>query len=109
LSDRAGEVILDPEIEKLLSIGSLWEIVIKSQLDKLRLGVRIEDFFQDHVTDRVLTLLPIEPHHLVAYSELPLHHRDPFDRLLVAQARSLGLPVVTADPKLVPYGVEIVW
>ena len=109
LSDHAEDVILDPEIEKLLSIGSLWEIVIKSQLDKLRLGVSIEDFVQDHVTDRVLTLLPIEPHHLVAYSELPLHHHDPFDRLLVAQARSLGLPVVTADPKLVPYGVDIIW
>ena len=109
LSDHAEEVILDPDIEKVLSIGSLWEIVIKSQLDKLRLGMSIEDFVQDHITDRVLTLLPIELHHLVAYSELPLLHRDPFDRLLVAQARSLGIPVVTGDPKLATYEVEIVW
>jgi PIN domain nuclease of toxin-antitoxin system len=109
LSDHAEEIILDPDIEKVLSIGSLWEIVIKSQLDKLRLGMTIEDFFRSHVVDRVLTLLPIELDHLVEYSELPLHHRDPFDRLLVAQARSLGIPVVTSDTKLSAYEVETLW
>jgi PIN domain nuclease of toxin-antitoxin system len=109
LSDHAEEIILDPDIEKVLSIGSLWEIVIKSQLDKLRLGMTIEDFFRSHVVDRVLTLLPIELDHLVEYSELPLHHRDPFDRLLVAQARSLGIPVVTGDTKLSAYEVETLW
>lgn len=109
LSHRAEEVILDSKTEKILSVGSVWEIVIKSQLEKLSLGMTVEEFVQDHVVGRVLTILPIETHHLVRYSALPLHHRDPFDRLLVAQALAMDLPVVTGDPKLAPYGIDIIW
>ena len=109
LSERAQDVILDPKTEKILSVGSLWEIVIKTQLEKLRLGMSIEEFVEDHVIGRILTLLPIEPPHLLTYFELPLHHRDPFDRLLVAQALTMGFPVITGDPKFEPYGVDIVW
>lgn len=109
LSAAAEAAILDSEAEKLLSVGSLWEIVIKTQLGKLRLGMSVEDFVDDHVTGRVLTLLPLEPPHLIRYADLPMHHRDPFDRLLAAQALSLDLPVVTGDSRLAPYGLEIVW
>ena len=109
LSAIAEEVILNPKVEKILSIASLWEIVIKAQLDKLRLGMGIEEFMEDHVAGKVLTILPIEPAHLVTYHGLPLHHRDPFDRLLIAQALSTRLPLITADPKLEPYGVDIIW
>ena len=109
LSKTAEAVILDPEAEKMLSIASLWEIVIKVQLAKLGLGMSVEEFFEDHVGARFLTILPIEPPHLLTYCELPLHHRDPFDRLLVAQALSLDIPVVTGDAKLKPYAVDVVW
>ncbi len=109
LSKSAQAVILDPKVEKILSIGSLWEIVIKTQLEKLRLGMSIEDFVEDHIVGRILTLLPIEPPQLLTYFELPLHHRDPFDRLLVAQALTLDLPIVTGDLKFKAYGVNIVW
>ena len=109
LSKCAEEVILDPKVEKILSMGSLWEIVIKTQLDKLRLGMKIEELVEEHIVGRVLTLLPIEMPHLFTYFQLPLHHRDPFDRLLVAQALTLNLPVVTGDLKFKPYGVDVVW
>ena len=109
LSERAQDVILDPKTEKILSVGSLWEIVIKTQLEKLQLGMSIEEFVGDHVIGRILTLLTIEPPHLLTYFELPLHHRDPFDRLLVAQALTLNIPIVTGDLKFKPYGVDVVW
>ena len=109
LSEIAGDVFLDPEVEKLLSVGSLWEIVIKAQLDKLRLGMTVEAFFDDHIVGRVLTVLPLEPAHLLTYSALPLHHRDPFDRLLVAQAMTLKAPFVSGDSTLDLYEIERVW
>lgn len=109
LSAPAEAAILDSGSEKLLSVGSLWEIVIKAQLGKLQLGMPVEELVDEHVTGRVLTLLAVDPPHLVRYSELPMHHRDPFDRLLVAQALSLDLPVVTGDPRFAPYGVDVLW
>jgi PIN domain nuclease of toxin-antitoxin system len=109
LSNRAGDVVEDPRIEKLLSIASVWEIVIKVQIGKLGLGMPLEQFVRDHIVGRTLVVLEIEMEHLLAYGALPLHHRDPFDRLLVAQAQTLNLPVVTTDPSFTRYGVRAIW
>ncbi len=109
LSERACEVIEDPKTEKLLSVASLWEIVIKMQLDKLHLGMSPETFFADFIRGRLLALIPIELPHLLAYHALPLVHRDPFDRLLIAQAQVLGVPIVTADGAFSGYDVETIW
>lgn len=109
LSGRAAEVLEDESVEKVLSIASVWEIVIKVQIGKLGLGMPLERFVRDFVEGRTLTLLRIDLEHLLAYGALPLHHRDPFDRLLVAQATALGLPVVTTDPNFAPYGVTVIW
>lgn len=88
-----------------VSAVSLWEIAIKVGLDKLRapreLPLRVGELgFQ---------LLPVRPEHAWRTRDLPLHHRDPFDRLLIAQAQVERLPIVTSDPEFAPYGVEIVW
>lgn len=88
-----------------VSAVSLWEIAIKVGLGKLRapqeLPLRVEELgFQ---------LLPVMPEHAWRVRDLPLHHRDPFDRLLIAQAQVERLPIVTADPKFAQYGVEIIW
>ncbi len=109
LSSRAASLINRSDVEKTLSIASVWEIVIKEQLGKLQLGMSIGKFVRDFIDGRELTLLDIELSHLLEYSSLPLTHRDPFDRLLVAQARSLGIPIVTADKKLSSYGVKLLW
>jgi PIN domain nuclease of toxin-antitoxin system len=103
--------ILPPLRERLeddattVSAASLWEIAIKVGLGKLRaprdLPQRVEELgFQ---------LLPVRPEHVWRTRDLPPHHRDPFDRLLVAQAQVEQLPIVTVDPQLAPYDVEIVW
>jgi PIN domain nuclease of toxin-antitoxin system len=88
-----------------VSAASLWEIAIKVGLGKLRapqeLPRRVEELgFQ---------LLPVKPEHAWRARDLPLHHRDPFDRLLIAQAQVERLPIVTADPEFAPYEVKIIW
>lgn len=109
LSMAAATLIEDEAVKKVLSVASLWEIVIKAQLGKLSLGMALETFFDNHVLNRDLGLLDIDLRHLLAYDQLPLLHRDPFDRLLVAQARVLGLPIVTSDPVFARYDVQVIW
>jgi len=109
LSDRAGLAVENPETEKLISVGTLWEIAIKSRLGKLELGYPLASFFQRFVSESELEIIDIEIPHLVAYGELPFLHRDPFDRLLVAQAQVLQVPIVTADPKIAAYEIAVVW
>lgn len=109
LSRKAGKVISDPGLEKLIGISTLWEIVIKSQLGRLGLGTDVESFFRDNVQGRTVEVVSLEIEHLVAYDRLPLLHRDPFDRVLVAQALSLGVPVVTSDRVFSRYGVRRIW
>jgi len=109
LSARAVEVIEDGEVAKLLSVASLWEITIKTQLGELDLGMPIEAFLADFVRGRVLDVLPIELPHLLTYHALALHHRDPFDRLLVAQASTLDVPLVTSDSAFDAYDIVTIW
>ncbi|MBW2523057.1 MAG: type II toxin-antitoxin system VapC family toxin [Deltaproteobacteria bacterium] len=109
LSARAEATMSDPRITKLLGVASLWEIVIKHQLGKLGLGMEVQTFFDRFIHREGLEIVPIEPSHLVAYAQLPLHHRDPFDRLLVAQAKVLDMPIVTSDQSFEHYDVESLW
>lgn len=94
--------------ELLLSAASSWEIGIKHRLGKLPLPGPPPVWLPDRLVRSGVTALPVEISHTLAASQLPLHHRDPFDRLLVAQAQLLAVPLVTADSKLEPYDVEIV-
>jgi PIN domain nuclease of toxin-antitoxin system len=109
LSQKAVKAISDPKLEKLIGIASLWEIVIKSQIGRLKLGTTIETFFRNQVQERTVEVIPMEIGHLVTYDRLPLLHRDPFDRVLIAQALSLGVPIVTSDKIFSKYGVRVVW
>jgi PIN domain nuclease of toxin-antitoxin system len=109
LSSSAAKTIEDARVTKLLSVVSLWEIVIKSQIGKLKLGMTLEDFFNRNVTKRELELVDIELRHLLAYDALPLVHRDPFDRLLAAKARVLNVPILSADSVFAHYDVKLVW
>lgn len=89
----------------LVSTGTLWELSIKVGQGKLELP---EDFFEE-LPELGYETLGIENHHLAEYRKLPLHHRDPFDRLLVAQAKAEGIALVTCDPEIAKYGTAIVW
>ena len=109
LSGRAAGAIAQSDTEKLLSIASVWEIVIKAQLGRLRLGRATDEFLGEFVERRQVTVVPMELAHLRAYDRLPLVHRDPFDRLLVAQAQVLGVPIATSDAEIGRYDVDVVW
>lgn len=109
LSATALSAINDPTNEKLVSPATFWEIAIKVSLGKLLLHQRYEDFIDRAVPQNGFVILPIEPRHTAALVTLPFHHRDPFDRLLVAQSLVEGVSIVSADAVLDSYGVTRVW
>ena len=109
LSDRAQEILGDGTNELLWSIVSSWEIATKISIGKLKLDRPVHRLFADVISDQGAILLPVGQHHCALLADLPLHHRDPFDRMLIVQAQHAEVPILTADPKLAAYDVEIVW
>ncbi len=109
LSATARTLIEEPANRKLVSIASCWEIAIKVGLRKLSLGESSATFLPREIARNNFDLQSISLAHATAVETLPLHHRDPFDRLLVAQARIEGIPIVSADPVFDSYGVTRLW
>ena len=99
----------DSQNEAWVSIASIWEIAIKTGLCPLRLPADLGSFLARQLTAARLRLLPIGLEHAVAVRDLPLHHRDPFDRLLIAQSRIERLPLVSHDARIKAYEVEVLW
>lgn len=92
-----------------LSVASLWEIVTKVQIGKLPLPQPPSKYLPKHIAALGAQLLAIEAAHIMRLEMLPLHHRDPFDRLLVAQSLEENLPLLSCDELLEPYGADIRW
>ncbi|HIJ97228.1 MAG TPA: type II toxin-antitoxin system VapC family toxin [Desulfuromonadales bacterium] len=109
LSTKVQHAISDESNDCFLSIVSCWEIAIKASLGKLNLSQSVEKFIVEQVALNGFELLPVDFRHVAAVESLPFHHRDPFDRLLVAQARAEGLVLVTADFQISNYGVSVLW
>jgi PIN domain nuclease of toxin-antitoxin system len=107
LSSRVQEIIKDARNEVLLSIASAWEIAVKSSLGKLDLPRPAMSFVQRQLGSHRLGILPLRLSHLSALEKLPWHHRDPFDRMLVAQCLEEGASLVTVDTQLHRYEIEI--
>lgn len=101
--------IHDPANELLFSAASAWEIAIKYALGKLPLPVPPEEYVPSRMQRAGTAPLPVNHEHAVGVASLPPHHRDPFDRLLVAQCRVERLRLVTADRQFEPYGLDIIW
>lgn len=109
LSRRARTAIANPENQCFLSLASSWEMAIKLSLGKLRLPDAIERFVPQQLAENGFSQLQIDFRHVARVATLAFHHRDPFDRLLIAQAMEEKLPVVTADRLFAKYGVSRVW
>ncbi|HEY3552384.1 MAG TPA: type II toxin-antitoxin system VapC family toxin [Solirubrobacterales bacterium] len=105
ISVPAKEAIAAEEGQVMISAVVIWEIAIKRQLGKLDAPPDLLAQLERSGVD----LLPVTARHADCVGTLPLHHRDPFDRLLVAQAQADGLPLVTADGHLDRYGIKVVW
>jgi PIN domain nuclease of toxin-antitoxin system len=91
-----------------VSTVSSWEIAIKISIGKLRLPEAMEKAIPDSLAVDSMATLVLEHRHCFELATLPLHHRDPFDRMLIAQARVQGWPVITADPEFDHYDVEVI-
>ena len=109
LSDRARSIFLDADNELLISAVIGFEIAIKYTLGKLELAEPPRDFIENRIRNNALTQLPISLSHTYRLSHLPLHHRDPFDRLLISQALEEDIPLLSADSAFRLYDVEIIW
>ena len=103
LSSTARDSILKPENQLYLSIASLWEIAIKLNLDRLSFAEPFEQLIPHQMKLNSIHSLPISLLHLNQLIDLPFHHRDPFDRLLIAQAISEKLPIITRDKSFPDY------
>jgi PIN domain nuclease of toxin-antitoxin system len=109
LSPAARAAIEDPANATFISAASAWEIAVKASLGKLKLAEPFDILVPREIRDNGFTYLGIELTHLAQVYALPFHHRDPFDRMLVAQAVAEGMQLVSADPAVKSYGVPIVW
>jgi len=108
LSARQREVVSNPENELLLSLASVWEIAIKYGLGKLQLPAPPETIFPAQTEALGVQLFPISLGHVLNTHQLPQHHHDPFDRLIIAQAMVEQLPVVSSDGRFPHYGIHVI-
>ena len=109
LSLAARDAITAAENVVFLSVASAWEISVKTRLGKLTLPCEVESFLPDQIQRNAISILPIGLAHALLVARLPFHHRDPFDRMLVAQAQAEKLTLVTADAAIRQYDVKLCW
>lgn len=109
LSKKARDALSASDNECLLSLASAWELAIKAKLGKIQLAVPVKRYVVDHVAANGFQTLAITLDHIAQTETLEHYHRDPFDRLLIAQALTEKLPVVTADPIFRKYGIKRIW
>ena len=106
LSPARRRFIADSNNEVLISIASVWEIAIKLSNGKLSISKSIAEVVSN-VEQSTSSFFTIEPKHLIRVAHLPFHHKDPFDRLIIAQSLVDGLPIITSDSNFADYGVEL--
>ena len=109
LSESALSAILEKSNAVYLSVVNAWEMQIKSQLGKLSVPGSIKEVVDTELDGNGFQLLTVTLPHIYSLKELPFYHKDPFDRLLIAQARYEGLEFVTNDKDLEPYDVPVLW
>lgn len=109
LSNTARELIRNPETDVLVSPASYWEIAIKISIGKYRLPEPLAVFMDRELSHNRFDILPISVRHADHVARLPFHHRDPFDRLIVAQALEEAILLLSADEVMDRYGAQRVW
>ena len=109
LSDHARQLIENEANELFISVASLWEMAIKVSIGKLNLVQPFETLFPSQLEANSIEILGVSVDHLKEVSGLPFHHRDPFDRLMIAQAKVEGFPIISVDAAFDAYGVRREW
>lgn len=107
---KSAELHITASAEAFVSVATLWELSLKHSLGKLTLDQPPDQFFTDHLDKNSFLVLPIEPDHIYLAASLPQSdHKDPFDRVLVAQSKIESLGLISSDRKLDQYGIQRVW
>ena len=109
LSSTAKNLLESAESERLLSIASIWEISIIAGLGRLSFEKPLEEFLPDQIAQNQFALLNISLGHALHVETLPLHHRDPFDRMIIAQSFVENVPILSSDEAFDAYGVQRLW
>jgi PIN domain nuclease of toxin-antitoxin system len=109
LSTTANDLIIDPTSDIEVSPATYWEIAIKISLGKYALPEPYDIFIEREIATNDFHILPIEPKHTAVLTTLPFHHRDPFDRLLIAQAMVEAIPILSVDTAFDAYPVTRLW
>lgn len=109
LSLQAKTLIQDPSYDKVLSMVSIWEMAVKFSIGKLQMVQPFGTFIPHQLYTNGIDVLGIELNHVLTVATLPFHHRDPFDRLIVAQCLIEHLPILSADPVFDSYSVQRLW
>jgi PIN domain nuclease of toxin-antitoxin system len=109
LSAKAKQILRSDENELLFSIVSLWEIAIKIKIGKLNSIGSSVAYIRDEMDAYGMELLPLRYEHILQLESLPRHHGEPFDRLLIAQAITESIPILTHDEKFPAYPVKLIW
>jgi len=109
LSSTARTVFLDPTNNLYFSMAGYWEIAIKISIGKLELAHQWPAIIDKEMRNNFIKFLPITQKHCNSLTELPFHHRDPFDRIIVAQAETEQMSLLSADPQLKKYDIEVLW
>ena len=109
LSVQAKELFESPESERVLSMASLWEIAIKASLGKLSFNKPLVKFLPEQITLNYIRVLDISISHALQVGALPFHHRDPFDRMIIAQSLVEDLPILSSDTAFDAYGIKRLW
>lgn len=103
------ELMENEETDLFISVGSIWEMAIKFSIGKLKLPSSFDAYVRRHIDDNYILVLQIDVSHLTYVTTMPFHHRDPFDRLIIAQSLVEHLPIISADEIFDGYGVSRVW
>jgi PIN domain nuclease of toxin-antitoxin system len=109
LTSKAKKIFLDKDNELLLSLASVWEMAIKTSIGKLKIKQPFEKFIINQLQENSIDQLSITFRHIVKVRSLDLHHRDPFDRLLIAQALEEDIPILSCDTAFDHYGIKRLW
>jgi len=109
LTSKAKQILTSNEHELVFSLVSLWEIAIKIKTGKLNTIGSSVAYIRDEMNAYGMSLLPIRYEHILQLESLPHHYSDPFDRLLIAQAFTESLPILSGDRALANYGIKLVW
>ena len=109
LSSRARSIIESGDNHVLLSTASLWEIAIKEQVGKLFLPNPPERYLRRRIAESDIEMLPVSAQHALRLFSLPVHHKDPFDRIIVAQSQEEDIAIITADAVMRRYEIEVIW